>query len=196
MCTRSMKSYFCKNKLNQSKRALKPLKKIKRLLVKNYNTNFLFQLFQMFLASNKKSILHLDNMLTRTCSHNAGRLSFTNIRGLCLNFIEYESYSESNSPDILPLLETNLDEPIASGNFSVRGYLPFIRRDFVPHIHSLEVCLKDFLLHRTYLQKTLQILFYVLARFIECLYAQFLILFHLTEEIFSIIPPANVFVFG
>ena len=33
---------------------------------------------------------------------------------------------ESNSPDILALCETNLDDFIDSGNFSVRGYLPLI----------------------------------------------------------------------
>ena len=41
----------------------------------------------------------------------------------CLtNFVDYESFLESNSPDILALCQTNLDDSINSGNFSVRGY--------------------------------------------------------------------------
>ena len=39
---------------------------------------------------------------------------------LCLNFVDYESFPESNSPDILALLETNLYDSNDSGNFSVR----------------------------------------------------------------------------
>ena len=45
---------------------------------------------------------------------------------LCSNFVDGESFLESNSPDILALCETNLDDSIDSGNFSVRGYLPLI----------------------------------------------------------------------
>ena len=52
---------------------------------------------------------------------NSLKLSFTNIGGLCLNFVNCESFVESNSPDILALCETNLDDSIDSGNFSVRG---------------------------------------------------------------------------
>ena len=58
-------------------------------------------------------------------------LSFTNIRGLRSNFVDCESFLESNSPDILALCETNLDDSIDSGNLSVRGYLPLIRKDFL-----------------------------------------------------------------
>ena len=42
-------------------------------------------------------------------SHNSLKLSFTNIRGLLPNFVDFESFLESNSPDILALCETNLD---------------------------------------------------------------------------------------
>ena len=42
---------------------------------------------------------------------------------VCSNFAEYESFLESNSPDILALWETNLDDSIDSDNFSVRCYL-------------------------------------------------------------------------
>ena len=42
------------------------------------------------------------------------------------NFVDGESFLESNSPDILTLCETKLDGSIDSGNFFVRGYLPLI----------------------------------------------------------------------
>ena len=59
-------------------------------------------------------------------SHSSLKLSFKNIQGLHLNFVDCESFLESNSPDILALYETNLDDSIDSGNFYVRGYLPLI----------------------------------------------------------------------
>ena len=71
-------------------------------------------------------------MLSKACkpdsfeSHNSLKLSFTNIQGLCLSFIDCESFLESNFSNILALCETNLDGSIDSGNFSVRGYLPLI----------------------------------------------------------------------
>ena len=71
-------------------------------------------------------------ILSKTCkpdnfkSHNFLKLSFTNIRGVRSNFADCESFLESNSPDIPAMCETNLDDSIDSGNFSVRGYLPLI----------------------------------------------------------------------
>ena len=59
-------------------------------------------------------------------SHNSLKLSFTNIRGLLSNFFYCKFFLESNSSDILALCETNLNDSIDSGNFSVRGYLPLI----------------------------------------------------------------------
>ena len=76
-------------------------------------------------------------------SHNSLKFSFTNIRGLRSNFVDCESLLESNSPDILPLCETNLDDSIDSGNFSVRGYLPLIRKDSGTHMHGLAVYVKE-----------------------------------------------------
>ena len=49
-----------------------------------------------------------------------------NIQGLLSNFVECKSFLESNSPDILALCKTNLDDAINSGNFSVKGYFPLI----------------------------------------------------------------------
>ena len=69
-------------------------------------------------------------------SNNSPKLSFTNIRGLLSNFGECESFFESNSPDILALCQTNLDDSTDSGNFSVRGYLPLIRKGSTTHAWS------------------------------------------------------------
>ena len=53
-------------------------------------------------------------------SHSSLKLSFTNIRGLHLDFVECESFLESNSPDILALCEKNLDGSNDSSSFSDR----------------------------------------------------------------------------
>ena len=74
--------------------------------------------------------------------HNSVKLSFINIWGLRSIFFECGSFLGSNSPDILTLCETNLDDSIDSGNFSVRGYLPLIWRDSITHMHCLTVYMK------------------------------------------------------
>ena len=66
-----------------------------------------------------------------------------NIQGLHGNFVDCESFLESNSPAILALCETNLDDLIDSGNFSLRGYLPLIRKDSGTHMHGLAVYVKE-----------------------------------------------------
>ena len=76
-------------------------------------------------------------------SKNSLKLSFMNIRGFCLNFVDCESFLESNCPDILALCETNLDDSVDYGNFCVRGYLPLIRKDSSIHIHGLAVYVKE-----------------------------------------------------
>ena len=82
---------------------------------------------------------HADNFE----SHNSLKLSFTDIQGLHPNFVDCESFLESNSPDILALCKTNLDDSIDSGNFSVRGYLPLIRNDSSTHMHGLAVYVEE-----------------------------------------------------
>ena len=128
-------------------------------------------------------------------SHNSLKLRFTNIRGFRLNFVDCESFLESNSPDILALCQTNLDDSIDSGNFSVRGYLPLIRKDCSTHMHGLAVNVKEDLPFErdlslensadSYLCFRLALLHSVLTSFssIDHLlrhYPRFLILFHLT----------------
>ena len=88
-------------------------------------------------------------ILSKSCKpdsfelHNSLKLSFTNIRGLHLNFVDCKSFLESNSPDILALCETNLDDSIDSGNFSVRGCLPLIWKDSSTHMYGLAVYVKE-----------------------------------------------------
>ena len=86
-------------------------------------------------------------------SHNSLKLSFTNIRGLHSKFVDCESFLESNSPDILALCETNLDDSIDSGSFSVRGYLLLIRKDSTTHMHGLAVYVKEGLPFARYLSR-------------------------------------------
>ena len=76
-------------------------------------------------------------------SLNSQKLNFTNIRSLRPNFVDCEPFLESNSPDVLALCETNLYYSIDSGNFSVRGYLPLIRKDRTTHMHCLAVYVKE-----------------------------------------------------
>ena len=118
--------------------------------------------------------------------------NFTNIRRLRSNFFERESFLESSSPDILAICETNLDDSIDSGNFCVRGYLPLIRKDSVTLIYGLAVYVKEgvpfardsdlcFRLdfpHSLFYFFFCDLLFYFF--YLLRLYAQFLMLFHLT----------------
>ena len=69
--------------------------------------------------------------------------NFESHNSLGLNFDDYESFLESNSPDILALCETNLDDSIGSGNFSVRGYLPLIQKYSSTDMHGLAVYVKE-----------------------------------------------------
>ena len=76
-------------------------------------------------------------------SQNYLKLSFTNIRGIRSNFVEYECFLESNSPDTLALCETNLDDSIDSDNFSMTGYLPLIRKDSITYMDGFIVHVKE-----------------------------------------------------
>ena len=139
------------------------------------------------------------------------KLSFTNIRGPCSNFAYCESFLGSNFPDILALWETDLDESIGSGNFSVRGYLPLIPKDSTTHMHGLIVYVKDdlpFSLHvslensqDTYLCFRLALLHSVSYFFFHyrsptsALWTVFDSISPNIDEVLSINPSANVFVF-
>ena len=84
-------------------------------------------------------------------SHNSLKLSFTNIRDFCLNFVECESFLESNYHDVLAVCETNLNVSVDSCNFSVTGDLPLIGKDSVTHMHGLAVYVKEGLIFTRHL---------------------------------------------
>ena len=145
-------------------------------------------------------------------SQNSLKLSFTNIRGLRSNFVDCESFLELNSPDILALCETNLDDPFDSDNFSVRDYLPLIRKDSSAHMHDLAVYVKEGLpfAWELYLENSADSdLCFQLALLHSVSYFFFLYqspslslwtVFDSTssniDEVLPINPSANVFVFG
>ena len=66
-----------------------------------------------------------------------------NVCSLHLNFVECQSFLESNSPAVLAVCETNLDDSIDSGNFSVMGYLPLIQKNSITYMQGLAVYLKE-----------------------------------------------------
>ena len=145
-------------------------------------------------------------------SHNSLKLSFTNIRGLRSNFVDCESFLESNSPDILALCETNLDDSIDSGNFSVRGYLPLIRKDSSTHMHGLAVYVKEglpfawdlslensadsYLCFRLALLHSVSYFFFLYRSPSSSLCTVFDSVSSNIDEVLSVNPSANVFVFG
>ena len=58
------------------------------------------------------------------------------------NFVEYESFLESSSPDILAVCKANLDDSVDSGNFFVRSY-PLTQKDSITYMHVLAVYVKE-----------------------------------------------------
>ena len=145
-------------------------------------------------------------------SHNSLKLSFTNIRGLRSNFVDCESFVESNSPDILALCETNLYDSIDSGNFSVRGYLPLIRKNSSTHMHGLAVYVKEglpfardlslgnsadsYLCFRLALFHSVSYFFFLYRSPSSSLCTVSDSISSNIDEVLSINPSANVFVFG
>ena len=136
----------------------------------------------------------------------------TNIRGLHSGFVDCESFLESNSPDILTLCETNLDDSIDSGNFSVKGYLPLIPRDSGAHMHGLAVYVKEgltfawdlslensadsYLCFRLALLHSVSYFFFLCRSPSSALCTVFDSISSNIDEVLSINPSANVFVFG
>ena len=145
-------------------------------------------------------------------SHNSLKLSFTNIRGPRSNFVDCESFLESNSPDILALCDTNLDDSFDSGLFSVRGYLPLIRKDSSTHMHGLAVYVKEglpfardlslessadsYLCFRLALLHSVSYFFFLYRSPSSALCTVFDSISSNIVEALSINPSANVFVFG
>ena len=145
-------------------------------------------------------------------SHNSLKLSFSNIRGLPSNFVDCEYFLESNSPDILALCEAKLDDSIDSGNLSVRGYLTLIRKDSGTHMHGLAIYVKEglpfawdlplensadsYLCFRLALFHSVSYFSFLYRSPSSALYTVFDSISSNIDEVLSINPSANVFVFG
>ena len=133
-------------------------------------------------------------------SHNSLKLSFTNIQDLHLNFVDCESFTESNSPDILALCETNLDDSIDSGHFSVRGYLmhglAVYVREGLPFAQdlSLENSADSYLFSIGFTSLSVLIFFLFQSPSSPLCKGFYSISFNI-DEVLSINPSANVFVF-
>ena len=135
-----------------------------------------------------------------------------NIQGLRSNFVDWESFLESNSPDILTLCETNLDDSVDSGNFSERGYLPLIWKGSSAHMHGLAVSLKkglsftwnlplenspeSSLCFRLTLLHSVPYFFFLYRSPSSSLCTVFNSIICNIDEVLSINPSANVFVVG
>ena len=145
-------------------------------------------------------------------SHNSLKLSFTNIRGLRSTFVDCESFLESNSPVILALCKTNLDDSIGSGIFSSRGYLPLIRKGSTSHMHGLAIYLKEglpfsrdlslensavsYFCFRLPLLHSMPYFFFLYRSPSSSLSTVCDFISFNIDEVLSISPPANMFVFG
>ena len=145
-------------------------------------------------------------------SHNSLKLSLTNIQGLHSNFVDCESFLESNSPDILALWETNLDDSIDSGNFSVKDYLPLIQKNSSTHMHGLAVYVKEglpfardlslensadsYLYFRLALLHSVSYFFFLYRSPSSSLCTVLDSISSNIDEVLSINPSANVLVFG
>ena len=129
-----------------------------------------------------------------------------------MNFVNCESFFESNSPHVLTLCKTNLDDSIDSGNFSVRGYLPLIRKDSSTVMHGLAVYLKEglplardvslensadsYLCFRLALLHSVSFFFFLYRSPSSSLCKVFGYISSNIEEVLLINPSANFFVFG
>ena len=144
--------------------------------------------------------------------HNSLKLSFTNIWGLRSNFVHCETFLEWNSPDILALCETNLDDSIDSGNFYVTGYLSLIQKDSSTHMHGVTIYVKEglpfardlplensadsYLCFRLALLHSVCYFFFLYQSPSPALCMVFYSISSDIDEVLSINPSANVFVFG
>ena len=154
-------------------------------------------------------------ILSKACnfeSQNSLKLNFTNIWCFRTNFVDCESFLESTSPDILALCETNLGDSIDSGSFSVRGYLPLIRKDSSTHMQCLAVYVKEglpsawdlslensadsYLCFLLALLHSVSYFFFLYQSPSSALCTVFDSISSNIDEVFSINPSANVFLFG
>ena len=113
---------------------------------------------------------------------------------------------------MLALCEANLDDSIDSSSFSVRGYPPLIWKDPVTHMHGLAVYVKEglpfardlslensadsYLCFWLALLHLVSYFFFIFRSPSSLLFTVFESISSNIDEILSINPSANVFVFG
>ena len=177
---------------------------LRQMTSQQQSQNYFKDWYLMNLKPNLLFLTYFNSMnyghLSKGCKpdnfepHNSLKLSFTNNWDLRSNFVECESFLELNPPDITVLCLTNLDDPIDTGNFSVRGYLPLIWKDYVTNMHGLAVCVKEgipfacdlplencgFLLMFLTSFTSLCLTSLSSIDYLLCHYTRFLVLFHLT----------------
>ena len=140
-------------------------------------------------------------------SHNSLQLSFTNIRGLRSNFVVNLSLNQTLLTFLLCVYDS-----IDSSNFSVRGYLPLIRKDSSTHMHGLAVYVKEglpfardlslensadsYLCFRLALLHSVSYFFFLYRSPSSLLCSVFDSISSNIDQVLSINPSANVFVFG
>ena len=134
------------------------------------------------------------------------------ISGFCSNFVDSEPFLELNSPDILALWETNLDDSIDSGNFSLRAHLPLIGKRSFTYMHGVAVYVKEglpfawdlslensadsYLCFRLALLHSVSYFFFLYRSPSSALCTVFDSISSNIDEVLSINPSANAFVFG
>ena len=166
-----------------------------RQISSQWGSQKLLQRLMYYEVTSYLSVLSKWRKLDNFESLNSLKLIFTNIRDLRLNFVECESFLESNSSGILALYEINLSDSTDSGNFSARDYLSLFGKNSVIRMHGLAVYVKEGLpiardlslenSASSYLCFRLPVLHSVSYIFSSInnlfrLYARFLMLFHLT----------------
>ena len=98
--------------------------RVKKMISRTHTFLSLLLLNEMAIFSKVRQPVNVE-------SHNSLKRSFTNIQGLRSYFVGYESFLQSNPPDILVLCGTKLEGPIDSRNFCVKCYLPSMVLQFV-----------------------------------------------------------------
>ena len=131
---------------------------------------------------------------------------------LSLNFVDSKSSPQWNSPGVLGQFETNLDDSIDSGSFSVRGYLPLNWKDSSTHMmvsqfmwkegipFARHLSLKDsagsYLCFRLDLLHSVSYFFFLYQPPSSSLSTVFDSILSKINEVLSVYTSANAFVFG
>ena len=142
-------------------------------------------------------------------SHDSLNLRLTDIQHLCLNFVGCESFLESNSSDMFAVYETDLKDSIDSSSIFVRCYLSLIGKDTllkcIAYVkEGLAFAWDSSLENFEYPYLCFQLVFFCSVFYFYSIYRLNSSCFcsildaisSSIDEILSMNPSANVFVFG